>query len=265
VVSDAVILLGQVPDSRAAEILVRALVEGRTTRSRIAASLDAFPIDVSEHLVPMLASVEPAVRYWGAMLMRRYAANPGVGSEIGRLTADPEPLVRRAAVETMAAVGGAMATAAARALLADAIPFVKAHAARTLGVLNAREAVEDILPLLADRDWWVRYAAKESLEAMGLEIMDAVVPYLAHPDTFARNGAAEVLQNVGAFERLLVLEASAQPDPARHSTLALLARAGGRPMWDSVLTRLDKASQTRARQVLANIDLNASRSSQLEA
>lgn len=262
VVGEAVMLLGQLPDPRAAEILVRALAEGRGTRSRIATALDVFPIDVADRIVPMLTSDKPAVRYWGAMLMQRYAARPGVGAQLETLASDREPLVRRAAIESIAAVGGPVAVAAARARLSDAVSFVRAHAARTLGILAARDAVEAVLPLLADEDWWVRYAVKQSLEAMGLEIADAIVPYLSHADAFARNGAAEVLQNLGAFERLLVQEASASPDPQRLATLGLLARAGGVRMWDSVLARLDGAAQARARQVLADIQLDASHSEQ---
>ena len=269
VVAETITLLGRIPDPGAAAVLAQALTAGITTRSRIATSLDAFPLDVADSVVPMLTSREPAVRYWGALLMRRYAGQPGLASAMRRyagqselasqleiLTRDPDPSVRRAAVETIAAVGGSKAVTAAQALLSDAVPFVRAHAARTLGVLGARDTVHAVLPLLADQDWWVRYAAKHSLEAMGLAIVDAIVPYLSHSDAFARNGAAEVLQNLGAFERLLIEEAHTSPDPSRLATLGLLARAGGAPMWDSVLTRLDTAAQSRARQVLAGIELN---------
>ena len=72
----------------------------------------------------------------------------------------------------------------------------------------APDVAEEIAPLLADREWWVRLAAKESLQQMGEEVWSVLVPYLDHEDAFARNGAAEVLQNIGVLDSLIVLEAA---------------------------------------------------------
>ena len=42
--------------------------------------------------------------------------------------------------------------------------YVRAHAARALASTGDAEVAEEIAPLLADREWWVRLAAKESLQ-----------------------------------------------------------------------------------------------------
>jgi HEAT repeat protein len=110
-----------------------------------------------------------------------------------------------------------------------------------------------VVALLADREWWVRYAAKASLEAMGPEIAAHVVPYLSSPDAFARNGAAEVLQNLGVFERLLVEEANGSSRPGRMQILTLLTRAGGVQMSDVVLDRLAPDARERAGRLLRDL------------
>src|SRR5204862_5485071 len=107
-----------------------------------------------------------------------------------RLGGDPEPMVRAAAVETLRAVGGAAVISTAFPLLDDPVPFVRAHAARALATNHRRELTAFVAALLADEEWWVRSAAKESLEAIGPSAVDHLVPYLEHPDRFARNGAA---------------------------------------------------------------------------
>lgn len=255
-VADAtIVLLGQLPDRRAAVLLADALRQGRHLRSRIATALDTFRMDIPDVIAPLLDSAESRVRYWGCLLMRRYPAHAEIEQQLHALTHDTSPFVRKAAVGTLAMIPGPLAVSAAKRLLDDPVPYVRAHAARALGVLGAREAVTAILPLFADRNWWVRFAAKQSVEAMSADVWEQIVPYLSHPDEFARNGAAEVLQHLGAFERLLAREAAGPADPARVRILELLARAGGVRMWDSVLLRLSPREQDRARELLAHVQL----------
>ena len=255
VVGAVVNLLGRMPETQAGKLLVDALLAGRCNRSRVAMALEAYPESVLELILPLLSSRNAIIRYWSAMLLRRYGTEPEVGPRLATLASDRDPLVRRAAIESLSFVGGPDAIAAAMSRLQDPVSYVRAHAARTLGVLRAHEATDAVLPLLADQDWWVRYAAKEHLEAMGPDVVEKLVPYLSHTDEFARNGSAEVLQNLGAFEQLLEEEAYAAPDPRRRKTLQLLAKAGGVPMWDSVFARLDAPARDRVRAVLSDLHI----------
>jgi HEAT repeat protein len=250
-----VTLLGHLGDRRSATLLVGAMRTGLFQRSRIAASLDAFPIDVSDLVAPLIASDDALVRFWATTLMQRYPQTPGLGRQLIALTGDPEPIVRKAAIDALVATGGVGALTTLRARLTDEVPFVRAHAARSLGRLQAASQSRALLPLLADRDWSVRDAAKESLGAMGAAISATVLPFLSHADAFARNGAAEVLQNMGVFERLVALEAEGPSDPARFRTIHLLARAGGAAMWDSVVDRLNIEVRPRAQQLFASMNL----------
>jgi HEAT repeat protein len=125
---------------------------------------------------------------------------------------------------------------------------------RSLGRLKDSPESQAVLALLADRDWTVRDAAKQTLADTGTTVA-SVAPFLTHADRFARNSAAEVLQNVGEFERLLVLEAKGPSDPERLRTLQLLVHAGGTWMRDSVLERLSADIRPRAQQLLVSMEL----------
>jgi HEAT repeat protein len=249
-----VTLLGQLDDRRSAALLVGAMRAGSFSRSRIAASLDAFSIDIGDLVAPLVASDDALVRFWATTLMQRYPQTPDLARQVMALTNDAEPVVRKGAIDAIVAIDVG-AVNALRARLTDEIPFVRAHAARSLGRLQGPSASWALLPLLADRDWTVRDAAKESLAAMGATIVPVVFPVLTHPDAFARNSAAEVLQNVGVFERLLAIETAGLSDPERVRSIHLLVRAGGAGMWESVVERLNLDARARAQQLLASMDL----------
>jgi HEAT repeat protein len=251
VLAAAVALLGRLPDIRAAELLVDALIRNAYSRSRIATSLDAFPLDIRELLTPLLASPDGQVRYWGVLLMRRYPDAEGLPRRLMRLTADAQPSVRKAALE---AIGSARYSECINAMyprLTDRIPFVRAHAARAIGTVSAHFGPSAVVPLLADRKWLVRSAAKQSLEAMGPGVAPLLMGMLSHKDPFARNGAAEVLQNLGVFETLVARHASAGTDTDTVRELRVLAGAAGPRMWNTVLLRLDDTARERARRLRA--------------
>lgn len=248
--SAAVALLGQLPDRWAADLLVATLINDPRARSRVATALETSPVDVSDLLVGLLADPQAMVRYWAAVLLRRHPDASGLEAALEALSEDPKPAVRKAALGTLSVAGGASALRAARRALSDPVPFVRAHAARALGTLHDRDSVAAIVSLLADRNWYVRLAAKESLEAMGPDTAPVLVGSLDHPDAFARNGVAEVLHHFGAFERLLTEEAAGPTDAGRRRVLAQLARGGSVHMWDAAFERLAPAARDRARALL---------------
>ena len=190
---------------KAAEILINAIKTRQYSPSRIATYVDQFPIPIAHLLRPLLHHPEAPVRYWGVMLLARHKTSPGLERDLSALTADPAPLVRRAAVASLTRLNVAEGVKAATVLLADPVWYVRAHAARAVGAAEDPEYAPLIAPLLADREWWVRTAAKDALQRMGSEVWSSLVPYLDHADAFARNGAAEVLQNVGILDSLIVL------------------------------------------------------------
>jgi len=251
----ALALLARVPERKAAALLIGALKDGRHPGSRVATYLDQFPLPIGESLRPLLHHPDIGARYWGATLLARQLV-PGIDAELAALTGDASALVRRAAVASLATLGGSHARDAARALLGDDVWYVRAHAARALAETDDPDAASAIAPLLADRDWWVRLAAKESLQRLGGESWSILVPYLDHRDTFARNGAAEVLQNTGVLDSLIVMEAATSgPSPAKIDMLRKIAAAGGTRMTEALLERVDAETRPRVRALLQTLGL----------
>jgi HEAT repeat protein len=77
------------------------------------------------------------------------------------------------------------------------VPYVRTHAARALGRLGAADHASVLVPLMADREWIVRAAAKHALASMGPSVAGLMHTMLADPDRFARDGASEVLHELG--------------------------------------------------------------------
>ena len=255
IVGAALALLGRVPDEIAATALIDALKHAKYTASRVATYLDRFELAIGSDLRPLLHHPDPNVRYWGATLLSRHPAD-GADRDLAALATDPSPLVRKAAVASLAAIGGAEVLAVARLLVADPTWYVRAHAARALASTGTADIAEEIAPLLADREWWVRLAAKESLQQLGDEVWSVLVPYLDHEDGFARNGAAEVLQNIGVLDSLIVLEAvTARPSAAKIEMLRKIASAGGTQMTAALLERVDARTRPRVRALLQTLGL----------
>ena len=255
IVGAALAILGRTPDMKAAEILVGSLKAQHYSSSRIAMYLDGFPLPVPNLLRPLLHHPDATVRYWGVTLLARHR-NAGLEAELSALTSDAAPLVRRAAIATLARINPAAAVTAARPLLADPVWFVRAHAARAIAETADSDLAPELAPLLADREWWVRTAVKEALQRMGPQVWSALVPYLDHPDTFARNGAAEVLQNIGILDSLIVLEAAtAHPSAAKIEMLRKIAAAGGTRMTEALLDRVDQQTRPRVRHLLVTLGL----------
>jgi hypothetical protein len=255
----AIALLGGIEDRRAAEALVSALQAGRYPASRIATQLDRFPLPIPDLLRPLLKDSRSVVRFWAATLLARYPAADGVDADLALLADDPDPGVRKAAVETLGVMGGLHAAPAALALLSDPVWYVKAHAARAIGELRRADLAANVAPLLADREWWVRQAAREALEAMGPEVWRDLLPYLDHPDAFARNNAAELYQNLGILDSLVVLEAATDlPSADKIDLLRKIVTAGGVCLTDALVERSGPSLAPRTRDLLLRLGLESS-------
>jgi HEAT repeat protein len=223
----AVVLLGHRADEPAARLLVHALQRGFYSRSRIATQIDRLSVSVSHLLLPLLRDPLPDVRFWAATLLEKYAGSARINHELASAAHDENPNVRKAAVETLGKAGGPYATEAALDRLDDPVWYVRAHAARALGDVRRTDLCARVAPLLADREWWVRTAAKETLQAMGAEAVPAIIPYLDSPDKFARNGAAEVLQNLGVVDEILARAIRPEQPVADLGLIRSIMTAGG--------------------------------------
>jgi HEAT repeat protein len=166
IVEAVVGLLGTLPDHRAAETLIDMLRSGRHAASRVASVLDVFPLPIATLLCALTGDRTPSVRYWGATLLGRYGSTPDIEAALSDLAEDPDPTVRKAAVEALGRMASPAMMPVAVSLLADPVFFVRAHAVRALASLRTPDAAEAIARTLDDPDWWVRRACSESLTAL---------------------------------------------------------------------------------------------------
>jgi hypothetical protein len=107
-------------------------------------------------------------------------------------------------------------------------------------------AASFVVPLLGDRSWWVREAAREALVAGGRDASEPVARALHEEDTAVRSGAALVLQDIGVVDALV--------DDADAGQLERILDAGGR--------RLREAATDRRRR---GVRLGAARAQSVEA
>ena len=248
-------LLGTSAEPRAMDILFDALRAHRHSASRIASHIEQSPQLIAARLRSHLGDRDPVVRLWCATLLARYPAEP-IENELAALTADSDPRVRKAAIQTLGTVGDRVAAERALHLLNDPFAYVRAHAARALGELARTDLADRVAPLLGDADWWVRLAARESLEMMGPDVWPVLMRSLNHSDRFVRNGAAEVFQNLGVLDSLIVMEAATDnPGAMKIDMLRRIAAAGGVRFTDSLVERAGPVVGPRIRNLLATIGL----------
>jgi HEAT repeat protein len=252
VVGGATAILGARSDRESARMLVGALRDGRYSRSRIAAQLDAFPAAISDLLVPLLADDDASVRQWGATLLGRYP-DPQIELELATLILDEDPQVRAAVLKGLTRNESRLAVPAAVTALADPVWFVRIHAARALGQLGQVDQASELVALLGDPQWWVRAAAKESLQELGGPSAPALLPLMKSDDRFVRQGAAEVLQNIGVVDELIRRLEQAPHDELALRTLRSIVQGGGKTVTGAAIKRAAASGSTRAAELLESL------------
>jgi HEAT repeat protein len=236
VASAAATVLQRIGDERAAQILIEGLRTSRLPASRIAARLERFTIPLDRLLRPMLADERSESRYWAATLLREHHDENGLATAIMPLVDDADAPVRKAALLTLGAMLPLGVARAATLRLSDPAPFVRSAAIRALAQAGERSPdrarrkaiASSICPLLADREWTVRAAAKDALVRLGPGTWREVAAQLSSSDGFARNGAAEVLQNLGVLDwTLRGIASGAHPTDEAVDVLRRALREGG--------------------------------------
>lgn len=191
--------------------LLEALASELETPERVATELDRLAPRPGNRLVPLLAHPSDVVRFYTVRLLARY--DHLARRHVPGMTRDASANVRAAALEVLRVVPSGEAVRSALRSLDDHSPLVRAHAGRTV-VAVAPVAARYVVPLLGDRSWWVREAAREALAAVGQEVSPAVERAVQQPDDVLRSGAAIVLQDAGVIDALV-----GGDDPARLESI----------------------------------------------
>lgn len=234
----AVVTLGRFPGAHTAGILVHALRQVPFGRAQIATFLHTYPFDISALLAPLLDEPNAVLRYWGALLVARYAGQPLIEARLVALVEDADPAIRMAAAASLASANCKGSLPAILTLLDDPVPGVRSQSVLAAGKLGDACLAPAIAAKLPDSDWAVRDAAKRVLEGFGPEVEGVVFDRLLDPDPFARDSAAEILQNIGTFERLLLLEAAGPSSPRRVNQIRVLTGLPHLRVWDAVIANL---------------------------
>ncbi|MBP2707728.1 fumarate reductase/succinate dehydrogenase flavoprotein subunit [Microbispora sp. RL4-1S] len=149
--------------------LFEAALADPDTRVRIEAVRGLIALDDAERVALAAGDDDREVRVWAARGLGGIGLAAGVPA-VARLAADPDPLVRAAALEAFAGLGAALRrdsgfTETAVRALADPAWQVRVGAARGLAAADPDPAVEPLVASLADPHLDVRKAAVVSLSA----------------------------------------------------------------------------------------------------
>jgi HEAT repeat protein len=193
VVAATIAIAGGVDTTESNRFLLDVLVAGDIPRSRTADQLVPRVPRIVPELLALAGNQKAPVRYWAVMLLGWAPASAEVRAVGVEASADPDEQVRAAAARLLGSCCEPLVRLVLRALLADEVFFVRAHAARAIAESRAHSLAPDVAGLLADRNWWVRAAAKEALLGLGKEGLDAATVMLHSEDAFARGGATEVV------------------------------------------------------------------------
>lgn len=155
-------------------ILVQKLIEKTREHSlllqrlleSLAVSQPSEVLDVAKGTIgkPFLRPI--AVRALGK------AGHLGLSDAIAGLIEDPNPEVRAAALESVASLGDFSAKDRVKQALADSVHFVRVKAIDATRQIELRELVPELVPLLHDPIWLVRFRASEALAAFGYRLSE---------------------------------------------------------------------------------------------
>ncbi len=238
IVASAVRLTSELPTRAADILLLDVLVEGRHPRSRTATELEPRSARTRGELLELASHPEASLRFWAVTLLGREPEEKSVATALVLRASDLDPSVRAAAAEALGKVEPEVSKPVLCRLLEDGVFYVRSHAARGIGEARIDQLAGDVVPLLADTNWWVRAAAKESLLALGAEGFRAAAVALDHVDGFARDGALEIV--VGSVHLHELLAAAEFGDPDAKALAATIAQRRSR------LPEADRIAQTVA-------------------
>ena len=202
----ALVLLGRLRDREAGAVLVSALQRNWYAPARVAGQLAGFPVAMADLLLPLLdpawpgparpsaarpSAARPQVQAWAILTLARgnlHAAAPPLAPGMAR------------ALDRIGAGRPSVAGLAPGDTTQFDTSFARARAARAVGRLFTPAHADFaplVAPMLAERDWWLRLAAREALLAMGAAAALDVATQLLSPDRLARDGARLVLKRIG--------------------------------------------------------------------
>jgi HEAT repeat protein len=210
-----------------------------------------------------LESENGELRREGIRSLRRLARfDPEARNALRQMLDDPDPSVRREAIDAVGDLGDKEAIPSLMQLLDDGDAESRREAVQNLGKLGAKLAGPSIAELLADPSERVRREAADVLGRLGTkEATAALLGALGDKDEEVRGETIAALGEIGAPEALPHLRKIYDTDPGRHRVRlvrALQALGDNGPLQqevkrlgDTALTSEDARARGRAVQMLS--------------
>jgi HEAT repeat protein len=252
IVLAAIKALGTWGSSEAAEALFSILHrECPVNPSRVATAIENCQRDIVDLLCRKAQSNDPTTQFWATTLLGGHAL-PQAQEALRRNASHHDANIRAATFASMGKIGDGRSGKHLVAGLRDEIWFVRAHAATACGEQHITEAVSEIAALLADKEWWVRSAARESLVKMGSASLPELLGCLQNRDRFVRNQAAEALENMGYLDHLVWdLSAGEEKRDEAFAVLSAVRKAEGGQNLAEKLKRVSPEVARRYHETLA--------------
>jgi HEAT repeat protein len=209
---NSAILLGLLQEEDSVEALGAALKDSdlRVRKAVVEALTAINGSKVGKFLLLALTDEAPEISRIAALAIGRMRISEGVEPLIALLH-DTNALVRAAAAEALGNIGDTKAEDPLIQVLSDYSGFVRTSAIGALGKLKGRKAKNALLHLLKDEDAEIRSAALESLVNFDSVIND-IVPLLKDKEWIVRKKVVDILGTFFKDESYNYLKEIAQED-----------------------------------------------------
>ncbi|MCQ8893859.1 MAG: HEAT repeat domain-containing protein [Methanolinea sp.] len=175
----------------------------------------------------------------------------GAFEDVIRALHNPEDEVREEAARALGELGDRRAVDPLIGLLSDENRYVRREAAKSLGRIGDERAIPALISALKDEDRYGREGAAEGLGEMGEKAFPALIEAMENADWHVRMGAAIALRIIGNREALPVLIRAMQDENrfVRREVVKSLGRIGDHSVIETLIAALkdpDRSVRLRA-------------------
>jgi HEAT repeat protein len=245
----AAVLLGEMPESAAAPLLVKALGDqDYDVRLRAAKSaIRLRSVAALDTVIPWLSDSDVRIRLAACELIH-YVPSAKAVLALGRVLGDPDASVRLAAAGAMGASGATEAVGPLLGHLDDPAPNVRAEVAQALARIGDPSAAVPLIGKVSDSAPEVRRAVARSLGELGdPRAASALILALRDGVAQVRVEALSALGRLGSQEAVLaiapMLEDRTSPE-VRVAATAALGRIGSEPAVRALIRALGAEDAT---------------------
>jgi HEAT repeat protein len=217
VVSAAVVAFGEIRDTGTVEGLINLFNSCSYAHAwLITALLPIFGSEIYEHIRPSLLSEQLSREK--KLLLLKVIANLQIGESFRDLKSIYENSIDLdIRVNALKAIGNINDLSAVKIVfdaLSDESWEIRGVACNTVGEMSLKGAAYRLIPLLRDREYYVRRNAARALLGLGKLGIMTLVNYLEIDDVYARDAIVQTLEEFGVVDQ--ALEGANGDDPVRQ-------------------------------------------------